>query len=143
MNFKTLFVAYAVFDFIWTLISVNRSQAQALANSSINPIYSPMRIALSGAGILLLASAGLWLSKFWGYLIAIVATGWLLYGGYSTYRLIENVVDPIWSQSILRYWWIHGDGRWAFPRLILAAIILGFACISLIRLRLPNAHTCV
>lgn len=138
---KSLLVCYALFDLVWTYVSTSSTQAEAVVEalgrgSDIDFMYSPFQLTLLGPGILLFASAALWLSRPWSYVTATAASCWLLYRGVIKWGAIASSQFPeisMWSGKILRHWWMYEGAEWEFPRLILASVIIMYATTSLIR----------
>jgi hypothetical protein len=133
---ESLVICYALLEIVWTLLRLQREWDELVRNNppdaSLPSIESPLRV-YADMYLLLAASVGLWIRKSWGYLIALFASGWLLYRGFMKWQSIVSSVDVVWSSSILKYWWKYANGQWDLPRVILAAIIVLWAAISLIR----------
>lgn len=138
---KSLLVGYALFDVVWTYVIISHNQTKAIleasgSGSDIDFMYSPLQATLLGPGILLLASATLWLSRPWSYLASIAASGWLLWRGMTKWEAIASAQFPeipMWSATALKYWWMYGGAEWDFPRFILAGLIIIYATTALIR----------
>jgi hypothetical protein len=133
---ESLLVCYALVEIVWTLLRSQWEWDELVRNNppdaSLPSIESPVRV-YADMYLLLVASVGLWTRKSWGYLIASLASAWLLYRGFMKWRTIVSSVDPVWSSSILKYWWKYANGQWDLPRIALAAFIMLCAAISLIR----------
>jgi hypothetical protein len=134
-NLRSLLVGYALVDLVWNFLSVQLSVAKSVAEG-INPLYTPFYIHRWGDSLLfLIASVGLKLHKSWTYLVSILATGWIIYRGVGKWERIAEVGlnVPMWSVSVIKSWWLYHGGRWDFPRLILAAAVLLYCVICVIR----------
>lgn len=96
---KSLLVGYALFDVVWTYVSTSHDQTNAIleasaSGSDLDFMYSPLQLTVLGPGILLLASISLWLARPWSYLVAITASGWLLYRGVVKWGGIASALNP-------------------------------------------------
>jgi hypothetical protein len=138
---KSLLVWYAFLDVVWTYVSTRSKQGEAVVEglrrgSDIDFMYSPFQLTILGPGILLVASAALWVSRTWSYVTAIAASCWVLYRGVIKWDAIASSQFPeisMWSGKILRHWWMYGGAEWEFPRFILASLIIVYATTCLIR----------
>jgi hypothetical protein len=137
LNPLSIFVAYALFDFIWTAIRVELAREDA-EGADINYAYSPMQMAVMSGGALLIAALALRLSRFWSLPIAIGVSGKLLREGWKDYQFIaedfgmRSKVPKAFTET-LQFWWCYQGGNWQVPRLIIAALILVCAVVLLLR----------
>ena len=87
---RSILVGYALLDLLWNFILVQLSAAESLAQG-VDLLYSPLYIhRWADSLLLLIASLGLRLSKLWSYLIAIIASVWLLYRGVEKWEGIAR-----------------------------------------------------
>lgn len=132
-NPKLLLVGYALLDLVLTLVRMNRFVERALAEEvqtdrQIDKMVDPF--------LLLVIAIGFWLSRKWSYSFSFVASALLLYRGVIKWEAIARAQFPevpILSWPVLTWWWHYGGAEWDFPRLILTAIVLAYAAMSLFR----------
>ena len=128
---RGLLVIYAVVDLSWTWIRVQRATAEMVA-AEINPLRSPLSMT-ADSFLLLISVLGLRLGRIWSYVAAITAGGWLLYRGLYKWQLIASATElPIWSWSVLNYWFEHSEGLWDFPRFIVAVFVVVYGTLFLV-----------
>ena len=133
---RLLLVAYAAFDLVWTFVKVQVSAREAF-DEGVLLWWTPFYIhRWADSLLLLLAAVALWLTRPWGYLLSLLAGGWLLFRGFVKWRQIADASFPeipMWSRASLRAWWLYHNGEWDFPRLVLGAIITVSGVILLLR----------
>jgi hypothetical protein len=129
-----IFVAYALFDFIWTLIRISIERE----GTDLDYVDTPLQRAVIGPGVLLVSAIALRLNRIWSLPIAIAVSGKLLREGWQDYQYISEsfslhseVPKPI--TETLQFWWCYQGGRWQIPRLMIAAVMLLCAVVLLIR----------
>jgi hypothetical protein len=136
---ERLLVVYAVFDVVCTFIRVQRLTA-AMVDAEISSIRTPLAM-MSDPLLLLIAAVGLLLGRLWSYLVTIIAGIWLLYHAAYKWQLIASATEtPVWSWSVFKYWWIHSEGEWDFPRVVLIALILICAAVLAFRFFRNSRH---
>jgi len=129
---RTLLVIYAVVDLSWTWVRVQRATAEMVA-AYINPLRSPLSM-MADSFLLLISVLGLRLGRLWSYLAAIAAGGWLLYRGLDKWQLIASGTElPMWSWSVLNYWFEYSEGWWDFPRFVVAVFVVAYGTMVLSR----------
>jgi len=133
---ETIVVGYSIVEIAWMLAQSQHDWNELLRttppDASLPSLESPLTLHRD-MYLMLVAALGLWLRRRWSNIVAVVAGCGVLYLGVSKYQSILRSVDPIWSSSILKYWWQYAHGEWDFPRLCLAFVVVSCALIRLAR----------
>lgn len=132
-NAKLVFVGYALFDLVLTLITMNRFVERALAEEleidrQIHKMVDPF--------LLLVIAIGFWLSRKWSYSVSLAAGALLLYRGLIKWEAIASAQFPevpMFSWPALTWWWRYGGAEWDFPRFLIVVLVIAYGTIFLSR----------
>ena len=135
---KTLLVIIAAFELMATVIRVKRHFDEMFA-AEINPLHTGL-FYLVNSFLLLIACVGLRINKVWSYLLAIVASAWLIKRVVQTWpKMAVEFGHPKWSWATVNDWWDYGGlWKWDIPRVFIAILVLGYAMFLLTRQFMNN-----
>ncbi len=124
---KAIIFGFAVLQFLIVLMYVIRYQQEF---SVVTTHWNPVRVMFEPV-LLLLAAGALLPDKLWGYLIAIVASGRVIYvvGYLGLFAISAAHVHPLFSWYVLRTWLVvtYQSQPQYLIELILAALIAGYS----------------
>jgi hypothetical protein len=139
LDYKSLLLIYSGIDLLLTFIRVSNHFDELMA-SDMNP-PNPLPFYVSPF-LLLIACLGVKLNKNWSYLIAIVASTWLVKRILFLWADIANAYNySLLSWETWNSWWHHEIiSRWEIPRLAVAILVLITAVYLLTQSLLKKSH---